>query len=338
MADKVRVAVVKVEDLDNPFEAVKEAVRLEGNFDDIIKRNSPVIVKPNWLRKKKTAKYTPKGMVTSPQVLESVIRLIKEKNEDIRIVESDTQVAEAEVAFERYSGYKIADKYGVKLVNASKLSEEELVTPKIPLPQYYINQESYGWLSKDLRKMWLNDHTLKLPKIWLDNTRISVPVIKSQNGPFVALSLSLKNLYGILPEAGKFKRYHEMREWEGRSYDLTIKAANAVLDICQVGPPNYAIVDGLWGLFGCGGPLTGEEIKIGVIIAGRDPVAVDTVVAELVGFNIRNMDMYVKAEKLGIGISDLNKIDIVGEKIEDVRVKGKIDVSLESCEAVYSVH
>jgi len=61
-------------------------------------------------------------------------------------------------------------------------------------------------------------------------------------------------------------------------------------------------------------------------------VAVDTVTAAVVGFNIKNMDMYERAEKLGIGT--LNNIQVVGEKIEDVRVKAKIDVSLESYEAL----
>jgi len=334
MVGKARVAVVKVNDFDNTFEAVKEAVRLEGSFKNIVKKNSPVVVKPNWLRNPKRIENTPKGLMTTPQVVESVIKLIKERTDDVAIVESDTSVEEAEVAFERYGGYKMVEKYGVELVNASKLSEEELVDPKIPDPQYYINQDSYAWLPAELRDMWLHDHILKLPKTWLGSTRISIPVIKSQNTPFVVMSLSLKNMYGLLPEVDKFRRYHEMKKWKGRPHDFTIKAANAVLDICQIAPPSYTIIDGLWGLFGTGAPVTGDEVKIGVIVAGKDPVAVDTVAADIVGFDIRNMEMYVKAEKLGIGTSDLNKISIVGDNIGDVRVKVKLDVSVESYDAL----
>jgi uncharacterized Fe-S center protein len=56
-----------------------------------------------------------------------------------------------------------------------------------------------------------------------------------------------------------------------------------------------------------------------LIMAGTDPVALDTAVCKMVGFDSKEVQYIDKAEEKGLGISDLEKIEIVGEQIENVQ-------------------
>ena len=59
-------------------------------------------------------------------------------------------------------------------------------------------------------------------------------------------------MFGVLPEVKKFLKFHEVNEWEGNKFDTGIGVGRAILDIWQVAPAGYAIIDGLWGLHGTG--------------------------------------------------------------------------------------
>jgi uncharacterized protein (DUF362 family) len=101
------------------------------------------------------------------------------------------------------------------------------------------------------------------------------------------------------------------------------------LDICQIAPPNYAIIDGLWGLHGPGSPATGYSVELGLIIASQDAWAADVVAGEIVGFDMRRLFYFEKAERMGLGTINLEDIEIVGEELESIKYPFKLDVSLE---------
>jgi len=335
---KARVALVKVKDFEHPFDAVEEATRLEGSFNDVVKPGSYVTLKPAWVRLPGGPGFGwgPKGMITDPAVVEAVIQLVKARNATLDIVESDTVLGPAEVAFERYGGYELAKKYGVGLVNVSK-DETQVCT--VPDPQFYLGGDYLKWVPEADREMYAEEFTLKLSKRLLNSTRIVLTPIKTQADPFAAITLSVKNLFGLLPEPNKFPKFHEMREWKGKKYYVAPKVGNACLDVYQVAPPHYAIIDGLWMLHGLGSPvggnppytpITADVTKLGVIIASKDAIAADAVAAAVAGFDLRNVFYYRKAERLGLGTLDLNSIDIVGEPIDNVRTTIKFDFSLRA--------
>jgi len=58
-----------------------------------------------------------------------------------------------------------------------------------------------------------------------------------------------------------------------------------------------------------------------LVIAGTDPVAVDAVGAAVMGIDPAEVEHLVLAEKKGLGTCNLQKIEILGEKIENVRRK-----------------
>jgi len=68
---------------------------------------------------------------------------------------------------------------------------------------------------------------------------------------------------------------------------------------------------------------SGNPVEMNLIIAGRDPVAVDAVGAAVIGIPPEDVKHLSLAEKKGLGTCDLNQIEIIGEPIERVRKKFK---------------
>lgn len=79
--------------------------------------------------------------------------------------------------------------------------------------------------------------------------------------------------------------------------------------------PKLAVVDGFSGMDG-EGPRLGRSRNFGWIVAGSDPVAVDTVVAHLMGLPVNDIGHLVMAQQVGLGSADLANIDLVGDPIE----------------------
>ncbi|MEO6809173.1 MAG: DUF362 domain-containing protein [Isosphaeraceae bacterium] len=82
--------------------------------------------------------------------------------------------------------------------------------------------------------------------------------------------------------------------------------------------PHISVVDGFVGMHR-EGPKHGTPIRLGTVIAGTDPVAVDAVSATLMGFDPRRIGYLIGAEAAGLGVADLEQIRIVGDPIATVR-------------------
>ena len=62
------------------------------------------------------------------------------------------------------------------------------------------------------------------------------------------------------------------------------------------------------------GPTNGEPVEMGLIVAGADPVAVDTVAIRVMGLYPLNFGHTRKPKEYGIG--KYEDIEVVGEMIE----------------------
>lgn len=117
-----------------------------------------------------------------------------------------------------------------------------------------------------------------LPEILQESFIISVPVLKEHS--ITDVSLSLKNMIGICP-ADEFSGYWTFK----KSLVHRVDVDQAIVDINLHCPINLAVVDGGIGMKGShlGGPRIEPPVK--KIIAGTDPLAVDTAAAALLGHN-----------------------------------------------------
>jgi hypothetical protein len=82
--------------------------------------------------------------------------------------------------------------------------------------------------------------------------------------------------------------------------------------------PHLSVVDGWVGMHR-EGPRHGTPLRLGVVVAGTDAVAVDAVAAAVMGFDPRAIGYLQYAQEAGLGVADLERINIVGDPIARVR-------------------
>lgn len=114
-----------------------------------------------------------------------------------------------------------------------------------------------------------------------------------------------KNLLGLVPDTRK-ERFHN---------NLGVALADMVE---AVGGIDLAVIDGTFAYRGEwkeGEPM--EKVRRNLLVVGRDPVAVDAVGVILVGGNPLDIQAIVEASNRGLGVADINRIEIVGAPLKD---------------------
>lgn len=149
--------------------------------------------------------------------------------------------------------------------------------------------------------------SLSLPKTVLGaDFVVSMPKMKTHH--WVGITLSLKNMFGIVP-GSCYGWPKNILHWAGIS--------KSILDINGTVRPDFAIVDGIVGMEG-NGPVQGSAKAAGVLVAGDDPVAVDATCARIMGLAPERID-YLKRAALLLGNMQEEKIQQVGESIARMR-------------------
>ena len=149
--------------------------------------------------------------------------------------------------------------------------------------------------------------TLKIPKTVLETDFfINVPKVKTCNIEHTFITVAMKNMFGVLANKKKPKLHEKLIE--------------ILLFLNRTINQNLIIVDGIVGMQGLG-PIQGSPVNLGLIISGLSPVTVDTVCCHIMGINPYAVEPLWKAYKAGIGEIDINRTQIIGEKINDVSRK-----------------
>jgi uncharacterized protein (DUF362 family) len=136
-------------------------------------------------------------------------------------------------------------------------------------------------------------------KTWKDaDFRISFAKNKTHISCYY--TLTIKNIYGTLPEQNKFREYHADREID-----------TVTIETIQEFPVNFGIVDGIWsadGIFGVKSDYSPNHTK--TLIAGENIISVDIVGGQKMGINPMN-NRFVK---LAIETFGMPEINIIGDK------------------------
>lgn len=145
---------------------------------------------------------------------------------------------------------------------------------------------------------------LELAEVYLDaDVVINLPKLKTHE--MMTLTCGVKNLYGTV--VGPTKAGLHLTA--GRSKELF---AGLLLEIAQARPVALTIVDGIVAMEG-NGPNSGTPRQLGVLLAGDNPVAVDTVAAQLAGIPHRLLPVEQEAKRRGLSGSTMEQIRLVGE-------------------------
>ena len=189
-----------------------------------------------------------------------------------------------------------------------------------------------------------------------EETDVLVSLAKLKNHSTAGVTLSMKNLFGLPPnalygsEAGDenatahrapmhyYKGFENAKlpglKQSGVSADPGWRVPRITVDVCAARPIHLAIVDGISAMRGGEGPWCGEaQLKAtepGVLIAGFNAVSTDAVATAVMGYENPRAPRGVKpfqdgdnhlllAEHAGLGTADVGQIDLSGLPLEKAR-------------------
>ncbi len=135
---------------------------------------------------------------------------------------------------------------------------------------------------------------------------INLPKLKSHQQ--LGATFAFKNMYGcVCGLGGKEKAYWHFAR--GKEYEPFCRM---IVGIYQKLKPVLNIIDGIVAMEGQG-PINGGAKQLGYLVAGTDPAACERVCCDLVGFNPADLPLLTTAEKMGVGLSKDEPINIVGD-------------------------
>jgi uncharacterized protein (DUF362 family)/Pyruvate/2-oxoacid:ferredoxin oxidoreductase delta subunit len=140
---------------------------------------------------------------------------------------------------------------------------------------------------------------------------INLPKLKTHG--MTTLTGAVKNLFGCVPGKRKVQWHFNT----GVNHELFATMLN---ELCALLKPRLTIMDAVIGMEG-NGPGSGEPRPIGVVIAGRDPVAVDVVSSSMLGVSLEKLPIIRAAAAAGYGETQLDRIRVFGESIASVAIK-----------------
>jgi hypothetical protein len=148
---------------------------------------------------------------------------------------------------------------------------------------------------------------------------INVPVLKTHSQTLV--SLSLKNIKGVMPPSGKRAMHFAGLE-------------QGIVDLNQVVASQLVVADGTIGQEGLG-PVAGDAVALGLIVAGANRVAVDATCCRIMGIAPETVPVIRLASEAGLGPISSEQITVLGERVTDVRRPFKLPAyDLSPCEGV----
>ncbi len=134
----------------------------------------------------------------------------------------------------------------------------------------------------------------------LDKVDSVITVGKLKTHGLTTMTGCVKNLFGLVPGTVKV-------EYHARYQDVAL-FSDMLLDIVACVKPCFAILDGVIGMEG-EGPSGGRPRKIGALLGGVNPHAVDAVGAQLIGLKPEQVTTLAAAQRRGI----LPEIEIAGD-------------------------
>ena len=256
------------------YESMREAVDRAFELFPLKLQGKRVLIKPNVLR----ASEAREGIVTHPAVLRAVVEKVEAMGAASIVVGDNPGL----------SGYGANEESFKKtgLMEAAR--------------GYYQN------IGNDSRKADFNPDfmsTVSLSRAVLDaDIIISLPKFKTHG--LTVITGAIKNSYGFLPGAQK-SRLHRAAASPERFHEMLV-------DVFRLRVPDLFLVDAVVGMEG-NGPVSSDLRNIGLILASDNGIALDAVIATMMGCEPGRLRFLQKAKEVGLGDYDLSTIEVIGE-------------------------
>jgi uncharacterized protein (DUF362 family) len=255
-----------------------------------------VVLKPN------NVSTTVPLAATHPEAIEGVLEFLKSINKLQNVIIAES--AGGGLTLEGFSNFgynRVAEKYNVKLVDLDQEKSEVI---------YVFDEKDFS------------PHPVRMSSVLMNPDAYIISLAKLKTHDRAVATLSLKNIvfgapvkdYGFAwgpsskPGTTTDKPIVHGSGFRGINYNLYSIAARL--------HPHLAVIDGFEGMEG-NGPVSGTPVDHKVCIASTDWLAADRVGVELMGIDFAKVGYLNFCAGTGLGVADLSKIEVVGEKISN---------------------
>lgn len=263
-------------------EALSNIFQPFGGFQAIIHRGDQVLVKPNLLK----PSLPNTAVTTHPALIQALLEICLDMGAKPFVGDSPGFFSLKRVS-EVTGLKKIADKLGIKV--------HEFKNP-VSIPSIHGGRTL---------------HRFKLDRRVLDaDCIVNVPKLKAHQQ--VVLTGAIKNLYGSIPGKRKAKYHYQFGERENLFGEM-------LLENYQLIKPTFTVVDGILAMEG-NGPAHGKPRTLGLLLGGKDGIAIDRVLCEILQIDPRKVITLQAAMELNVGAYDMDQINVVGEALKNLIV------------------
>ncbi len=282
MPSRATVAVLKT----TPETILQDYDRLLGlaRVEDALPLDKPVILKDNisW-------HYPFPSANTTPWQLEGTIRALERRGYDKLVcVQNRTVVTNAFKGEDLNNYVPIFRRYGIPVLYNFRESDMtwDIYEPKARMDA--------------LRAVY--PEGIRIPTYFVGKSIVHLPTVKCHI--YTTTTGAMKNAFGGLLN----HKRHYTHTWIHETLVDLLKIQQ------EIHTGIFAVMDGTTAGNGTGPRVMKPEVK-NVILASADQVAIDAVAAKLMGFDPMMIKYIRMAHEEGLGVGDVNEIEIVGDDI-----------------------
>ncbi len=256
----MRIEPVEEYDAETLYRVLGGATDALGGIKRFVRPGDRVLLKPNLLY----PALPERAIVTHPEVLGAAARLVRDAG-GVPLAGDSPPFRSAAAVLSRSGFDPVIERYGIEVVEFRESRPVESTVGR------------YRWV--DISAEVLSaDVVINLPK-WKTHAQMG-------------LTLAVKNLFGCV--VGNRKP-----EWHYRAGDDHDLFAEVILAVAEAVRPALSVLDGVVAMEGDGPGTGGRPTSVRRIVVGEDPVAVDTVVANLIGAGIGSLPVLKAARRHG---------------------------------------
>ncbi len=273
--NKSIVSVSKCEsyDIDVLGDTIDRLLDPLGGLDAFIKPGQKVLIKPNLL----SAKNPDRAITTHPNLVQFVAEKVRRAGAIPIIGDSPGGAIRGVKRVWENTGMKeMATRAELELVSFETSGMEEVVSGKY---RFFIS------------------------KVVLE-ADVVISLAKLKTHTLTLLTGGVKNMFGVIPGFRKSELH--------KIFPKPAEFARMLVELYRIVTPALTIVDGILAMEG-NGPSSGKPHRLGVLAAGTDAVAIDAVLADMIGFKEGQIDTTRIADNLGTGNGSLENITVTGD-------------------------
>ncbi|UCG28509.1 MAG: DUF362 domain-containing protein [Bacteroidales bacterium] len=314
---KHKVAIAKTDSYDRGIlsREVRNMFDELGGLGDIIKPGSRVAIKVNLTGGLKFSGEMAKVGINAHWTHPEMVRAVCEALIDAGAKELFIMDGLYEDTTYEFAGYnEIADAFGARLINLNDPS---------PYDEFFHQNTGEGW--------YVYEEFIFNRLISEVDAFVSIPKMKCHNN--CGVTLTLKNHIGLAPVRHYCSdaRPDIRSAMHGTGEEVRTRLSKVIVDLVRARPIDLSVIDGIKTAEGGEGPWienTFGLVEPGIIVAGKNPVATDSVATAVMGFNpdaaafetpfVSSDNHLALASENDLGTNRLEEIEVLGAKIEDV--------------------